>query len=289
MNIENINIIIAITCFNRREKTLSCLENLFNQQKVSNLKLNVIVVDDNSCDGTHEAIKTKFPTVDLIVGNGSLYWNGGMRLASEHALRIGFDYLLWLNDDTVLASEAILNLLGTYFEVTQNIGKEVIVVGTTRSSKNLIPTYGGVIRKSWFRRTGFTLLPPRDCPVECETMNGNCVLIPRVIVEAVGALDRRFVHGMGDFDYGLRARKAGYSIWITPGYIGVCDKNTLKGTFRDSSLSFKKRWQLFSSPKGLPLGPWLVFCRRHAGLFWPLFFIWPIIRFWIGFKESDVK
>jgi GT2 family glycosyltransferase len=109
-------------------------------------------------------------------------------------------------------------------------------------------------------------------------MNGNCVLIPRAVATGVGNLDSAFVHVMGDFDYGLRARTAGFGIWVLPGFAGICDKNSLAGTFFDRSLAVPERWRRMQSPKGLPPAEWKIFCRRHAGSLWMLYFFWPYLR-----------
>jgi GT2 family glycosyltransferase len=59
----------------------------------------------------------------------------------------------------------------------------------------------------------------------CDTMHGKCVLIPRSVVQIVGNLDPAFVHYIGDWDYGLRTRQEGCTVWIAPGYLGTCSLN----------------------------------------------------------------
>src|SRR5207302_2516035 len=60
---------------NRGELTLACLRSLFEQRRAG-IELHAYVVDDASSDGTPDAIKSEFPFVDLISGNGQLFWNG---------------------------------------------------------------------------------------------------------------------------------------------------------------------------------------------------------------------
>ena len=58
-------IAVLLTCFNRRDYTLSCLKSLFTAQKCYNeygkdkLNLEVFLVDDGSKDGTSDAIRHK--------------------------------------------------------------------------------------------------------------------------------------------------------------------------------------------------------------------------------------
>jgi GT2 family glycosyltransferase len=272
------NIAALLTCHNRKEQTLACLRALFSQELRPECRLVVYLTDDGSCDGTAVAVRERFPEVCLLAGDGTLFWNGGMRLAFGAALKGNYDYYLWLNDDTLLDSGVVAALLRTHTEVLTKSGAEAIVVGSTRSPQDGSPTYGGVVRRSRLRRTRFSLVEPAAVPVKCETMNGNCVLVPHAVAARVGILDRAFVHGMGDFDYGLRACAAGFAVWVMPGFVGVCEKNALTGTFYDDSLPLAERWRKMCSPKGLSPSEWRVFCKRHAGLLWPVFFFWPYLR-----------
>ncbi len=95
-------IAVLITSHNRREMTLACLDALVANRLPSAVTLAVILVDDGSMDGTPEAVRQRFPDVEVLPGTGRLYWNGGMRRAFGHALAAGFDAYLWLNDDTFL-------------------------------------------------------------------------------------------------------------------------------------------------------------------------------------------
>ena len=267
-----------LTCHDRREKTLAALGALTTQELPAGHRLEVFLTDDGSSDGTAAEISHRFPAVRILEGDGSLFWNGGMRLAFEEALKDGHDYYLWLNDDTLLAPGALTALLHTHRDVRTATGVEPIVVGTTCSPDNGNPTYGGVVRPSHSRRTRFRLVTPGTTPLECETMNGNCVLIPRSVAAAIGNLDPAFGHGMGDFDYGLRARAAGFTVWVMPGYAGTCGKNPQSGTFLDRSLPLGERWRKVRSPKGLPPTEWRFFCERHAGRLWRVFYLWPYLR-----------
>ena len=94
---------VLLTCHNRVEKTLKCLSKLFGQQVDESVKVTVYLVDDGSTDGTGIAVKDRYPDINVIYGDGSLFWNGGMHQAFAEALKVGFDYYLWLNDDTNLS------------------------------------------------------------------------------------------------------------------------------------------------------------------------------------------
>lgn len=267
-----------ITCHTRKAKTLACLEALFQNPLPEGYSLEVFLVDDGSKDGTSEAVKQQFPDVHLIGGDGSLYWNGGMRVAFAAAMEKGFDYYLWLNDDTLLYQTAIETLINTSHDLWAKQGKSVIVVGSTQDAKDGQHTYGGMVRPRKWKATTFQLVTPCDVPVECETMNGNCVLIPSEIAETVGNIEPKFAHAMGDADYGLRAGYAGFSLWVTSGFAGTCSHNSAIGSFNDSSLPVYVRLRKMMQPKGLPLSSWRVFTQRHAGNLWLLYWLWPYVK-----------
>ena len=267
---------VLITCHNRKDKTLACLEALFLNALPKNYSIEVFLVDDGSNDGTEHSVRDKYPKVNLIKGSGNLYWNGGMRVAFDIAMKKGFEFYLWLNDDTILFPTALQSLLTTFDEL-QSKGN-VIVVGSTRDKIDGQLTYGGMTCPSKWKPIKFELIAPQGVPVECETMNGNCVLIPNQSAHALGNLEPKFVHAMGDIDYGLRACYAGFSIWLIRGYAGTCSNNTLNDFLSNNSLSLVGRLREMIKPKNLPFSSWRVFTHRHVGLFWPLFWLWPYIK-----------
>jgi GT2 family glycosyltransferase len=271
-------IAVLITCHNRKEKTLACLDALFQNTLPDECTLDVFLVDDGSSDGTEEAVHQYYPMVDIIKGDGNLYWNGGMRVAFAAALEIGFDYYLWLNDDTLLYPSAIITLINTELALQAKQSKSVIVVGSTQEANHGRHTYGGVIRPNKSKAVSFSLIAPGDDPVECVTMNGNCVLIPDTVAQLVGNMEPKFAHAMGDIDYGLRARKSGVSVWVMPGFAGRCENNPTTGTFNDDNLPVSARLRKMMQPKGLPLSSWRVFTQRHAGILWPIYWLWPYAK-----------
>lgn len=107
---------VLLTCFNRKEKTSRCLQILFEQGLPEGLEFQVFVCDDGSKDGTGEMLTTEFAEVTVVQGNGHLFWNGGTNLAWNAAKDSGkFDFFLWLNDDTYLRPNALIDLFHQYF------------------------------------------------------------------------------------------------------------------------------------------------------------------------------
>ena len=272
------SIAILMTCFNRRESTLACLESLFAQNEQYPRSVQVILVDDGSTDGTGDAVKKTFPAVRVLPTEGNLFWNGGMRVAFAEALKGDYDFYLWLNDDTILFPHA-LDMLLRVAVMLEKEGRKAIVVGSTCNAETGKRSYGGVWQqRRWLRNTLVSVEPKSDQSQACDTMNGNCTLIPREIVRTLGNLDPAFTHSFGDMDYGFRARRAGFSVYITPSYLGSCADNSKAGTWRDASASLGTRWKHLSSRKGSPFREWSIYCRRHLGPLWPLYAVSPYVK-----------
>ncbi len=267
-----------ITCHNRKAKTLACLDALFRNILPEGYFLDVFLVDDGSTDGTERAVREHYPQANIFKGDGSLYWNGGMRVAFAAAMESGSDYYLWLNDDMMLYPKTLKSLITVANELRAKLGKDTIVVGSAQDAVDGWLTYGGVSRPSKLQLTTFRLIKPIETSVECETMNGNCVLISSAVAKVIGNIDKGFVHAMGDLDYGLRARYAGFSVWVMPGFAGSCANNFVTGSFNDSSLPVTVRLRKMLQPKVLPLSSWRVFTHRHAGALWPIYWLWPYAK-----------
>ena len=282
---EKPQIAVLITCHNRRNTTIACLRALYEQD----VNFAVYLVDDGSVDGTSDAVKTHYPAVKLLKGDGNLFWCGGMRKAFSEAMKEGYDYYLWLNDDTILEPKAIGKLLDIHRDLSKRGHQNSIVAGSTRDSNTGKPTYGGAVQSKHWYSNKFEFLRSTSELQECDTMHGNCVLIPHSVVEKVGNIDASFTHQRGDIDYGLRARQQNCSVWLAPGYIGHCDSNTLATSWADTKLSLYKRFQKVIGPKAFPINEWTIFTRRHSGAFWFFYWTLPYIRAIIGYKNRDLS
>ena len=260
---------VVMTCHNRRDTTLSCLDALFGQKEVDDLGMVVYLVDDGSTDGTAEAVADRFSSVKVLKGDGSMYWCGGMRRALEEAMKRDYQYYLWLNDDTTLMPGALRTLLDTTLETTREEGRQGIVVGAARDAVTGRLTYGGLVSSNSRRPLDLAPVEPTDQPQRCDTMNGNCVLVPREVVRRLGNLSPEFTHGIGDVDYGLRAQAAHVPVWLAPGYAGVCSNNP-GPRWLDPSVPLSQRLRFLHSPKGLPPREWAALLKRHRDSHWPV-------------------
>lgn len=81
---------VLLTVFNRKNVTIKGLETLFSAMKPVEDKysFDVYMTNDGCTDGTPESVKQLYPHVNVIDGEGGLYWSGGMRKAWVNAAKI---------------------------------------------------------------------------------------------------------------------------------------------------------------------------------------------------------
>lgn len=102
------DVFIVIVVHNRVQITRGCLLSLTAQ---SYTKFKIVVVDDGSSDGTEEMIRTEFPDVIILKGDGNLWWSGGTNLGVSYSLKHGSQYIITLNDDTLPDSDFVLKMV----------------------------------------------------------------------------------------------------------------------------------------------------------------------------------
>ncbi len=258
-------IAVLLTVHNRKEKTLQCLHDLFAQDPVDGYVIDIWLTDDGCTDGTAEAIARHYPEVHIVQGDGNLYWNRGMYTAWQAAATYcDYDFYLWLNDDT-FTYPYMLQELCQAAEMTDN---HAIIVGATQDSSHSIITYGG-----WKNKT---IPVPKDALTEVDFFNGNIVLIPRSVYQRLGNLDFYFTHSKGDFDYGMRAKKAGIKMYQVGHLLGECDLHERLDKWCDPEIPLAQRWRMLRRPNGMPPNETFHLEKRHNGLFTACFHYFTI-------------
>ena len=272
------NLAILITCHNRLEKTKECLKSIYFQKKIEQYDIKVFLVDDGSTDGTSEYIKENFPEIILIQGDGNLYWGGGMYLAWEEALNYkkNFDYFLWVNDDVIFFNDAFQTLL----ETKKN--DDDIIVGGFCDRLTRKRTYGGTVsEKKFLSPFRFKIIDVNGSAQEIDGINGNGVLITFSAFKKIGKFDKKFIHAGGDLDYSLRAKKKNIKVYLTPKYIGFCERSNFGENIENIKDIFNKK---SFYPK-----VWLHFCVKHGGFFWYFHFLFRFLRIFLKILINKIK
>ena len=258
-------IAVLLATFNRRDKTLQCLAQLFSQALPKDLSIEVFLTDDASPDATADAVKTNYPQVHLLQGSGSLFWAGGMRNSWGEAIKHDFDSYLLLNDDTVLKPDALSQLVNC-----ADGHPNAICIGSTVDTSGNI-SYGGRKLYDPHKVQSFSVYSDTDA-VECDMANANIMLVPREVVKSIGILSGSYTHSIADFDYTIRAKKAGFKSFVVPGILGYCIDDH-GNNWKSANVSLSDRIKYLKSPKGLAYSEYLYFIRRHFPQHLPAAFI----------------
>lgn len=265
-----LSIAVLMTVHGRIEATMKVIDAL-QKSTPSGVRLNFFITDDGSRDLTRETL-SDLDSVYLLPGDGSLYWAKGMHLAQNAALAEDFDYHLWVNNDVLLAPDALPKALGVVTDNRLAVGRFSELDGRTTS-------YGGLCKEG---RSPTRLTLQNACSAELvmvDTFNGNFVLIPRRAFEVVGLIEAGYAHAYGDLDYGLRCSRHGFELAVIPGFVGACPRNPTGGTWLDRGLTRRARFSELFSVKGRDLRSQWLYIRRFAGpASAPVFFIASYIK-----------
>lgn len=260
-------IAVLLTVFNRKATTLQGLKSLYKAIEIlgEDYSFDIYMTDDGSTDGTAEAVAKEFSDICITKGNGNLFWSGGMRKAWQASIDSGieYDFFLWFNDDAVLYENAFVILFRAY----EKNGPYCIVTGAFCGHDGKA-SYGGKIDEG-------NVIEPNGAYQDVALMNGNFVLVPFSAYSKLGTIDKKFKHGFGDYDYGLRAHKNHIRVVLTAEYVGICDRHDVEiPNYFSTKYGLLKRLKLSYNPQNSPYY-YFIFIFRHEGFFKAIkYFIW---------------
>ncbi|MBL7993856.1 glycosyltransferase family 2 protein [bacterium] len=277
---------LIILSYNGKQLTLDCLS--------SALKLNyktfiVVLVDNASTDGSVDAVKNEFADelssgkIILIENEINLGFAGGNNVGIKYAYENNADYVLLLNNDTVVDKELLSNMIPKC-ETDENIG----IAGPKiyyQNPPDQIWFAGGeiLLYKGQSRHIGIRQkdIGQFNTVRECDYITGCAMLIKRTVVNQVGYLDTVYPMYSEDADYCFRAKRQGFKmLYIPSGRVWHKISAAAGG-----QLTWKKiRFRLQSN---------FIFLRRHArGYHWftiPFYFVWDVSRVLVSVVTGRIK
>ena len=236
---KTLKIAIVTPIHNRREITLQCLRSLSRIDRTG-IDLSIFIVDDGSTDGSWEAIEHNFPEVNLIKGDGNLWFTEGTNVAIREAMKTEPDYVLAINDDSVFDQDFLRHMVETA-EMHPNsvVGPLLLLWDEPHRLFQTAPVWS-ILSGGWKHWQNQTVWTVPEQPWEVDIIVGNCVLIPAEAIRRCGVMDSRRFPNFGDAEYTPRMKKAGFRLIVDPRSRVFCQPNAIPQRLRQ-----KKTTQLF--------------------------------------------
>ncbi len=207
------NISAIVVSYNTREMTLRCLDAL--EAALREFKVEIILVDNASKDGSAEAARAAFPSVKVFASPR----NGGFGAANNEAMQAASgDYFLLVNSDAFIEAEAIETMLDF-----MRVNPRVAVVGPT------LVNHDGSAQDSCFRfpSPSYAWMENlwlsngykhnrRDEIRSVDFVIGACMLVRRSAYEEVGGFDEQFFMYCEEADWQRRMQDRGWEVMYIP-------------------------------------------------------------------------
>jgi len=222
---EYAELTVVVVSFNTRSLTLAALDTLFKTTKATNIR--VVVIDNDSQDGSADAIAEHFPEVDLVRSKENL----GFAKANNFAISAATsEWILLLNPDTECHEGSIDNLMGFAREHPEAGiwgGRTVFPDGTL----NIASCWNRMTMWSLFCRSfglssifnSIEFFNPeaiggwsRNSVREVDIVVGCFLLVRRELWNTLGGFNLKYFMYGEEADLCLRAAKLGYRPMITP-------------------------------------------------------------------------
>ena len=213
---------IIIVSWNTCDLLRRCLTSIEAQR--GNLEVEVIVVDNQSHDGTPEMIRAEFPQVILIEAKANLGFSVGNNVGLAQARG---EWLMLLNPDTEVVGDALPTLVRFLQEhpAVGLVGPDIFYAdGSRQPTRHRFPSPFTLFVTSTplypflacYLHHYYMTDKPVDEPQAVDWLSGAALLLRREVYERVGGLDERFFMYFEETDWQRRIKAAGWSICFVP-------------------------------------------------------------------------
>lgn len=234
---------VVVLNYNNKDTILDCLKSVYQSDYPD---FDVIVVDNDSKDGSLELVKQNFLTAKIIKNSANVGFSSGNNIGIRYALEKFADYVFLLNSDAFLKNDSLSFLVNEAETEKCSIACPVIF-----SEGNKIWYAGGKI--DWLRmRTVHNNIIKSKEPYKTEIATGCAMLISKEVFKQIGLLSEKYFLYYEDADFSINARRKGFAIKVVPMSI----VNHLEKSENNPSL--KIYWLVLSG---------LIFFKRNTPLF----------------------
>jgi hypothetical protein len=264
---------IIILNWNSYEVTKDCLLSL---RKLDYSNHEVVLVDNGSIDSSAEKLIETFPEIRLIKNGTNLGFTGGNNVGICDVLNRGADYLLLLNNDTVVAP----NFLSELVQVAESDVKIGILNPKIYFFEPADRLWcAGGVHKTWWSFPEMLGVHQRDNGKYNQTrevsfITGCAFLIKVEVVKRIGLLDEMFFHGFEDVDWSVRSLQAGFKAVYVPAAV-IWHKDSYV-TKKNAGKEFRDFYSTRNS---------ILFARKHLRRqYWPLFVL--SLSRWLAYRTT---
>lgn len=206
---------VILVNYNGEMYNNECIDSLLNSDYQN---LEIIVVDNASTDNSLNVLKNKYKNIiKIIESKENLGFSGANNLGIDLAKEIGCDYILLLNNDTVIKKNSIIEMM----RLANKYPNDVIAPKINYfDKKDIIWSAGGGI--NWAKGNTFHYGMNKydngefDEEKIIEFATGCALLLPLSIIEKVGYLEDEYFLYYEDTDYCTRIIKNGFTIRYCP-------------------------------------------------------------------------
>ncbi|NJD54594.1 MAG: glycosyltransferase family 2 protein [Candidatus Methanoperedens sp.] len=206
-------VVIIIINWNGKQDTIECLTSL---KKIDYSNFEIIIVDNASTDGSIECFRETFPEVTLIGNLQNLGFSGGFNVGIQKAIERAADYVLCLNNDTIL-DRGFLKELVIVGEQNNDIGGLGPKEYDYSNPKKIIYAGGkiGLIRSKNYR-CGEIDTGQCEKYIKTEMLCGAAIMLKTKALLNIGLFDSDYFFGSEDKDIAIRLMRSGYNIMYVP-------------------------------------------------------------------------
>jgi GT2 family glycosyltransferase len=210
-------LVVAIVLnHNQASYTRECLASLC---RVDYPQIRVLVVDNGSRDNSLREVTSEFPEVDFLWLSENLGVAGGRNAGLRRALGEDPEYILFLDNDTLVAPGFLSSLVARIETDSRIGGVQPKILFTDPPDR--ICTVGGKLHRriSHYRHpgSGHPDVPGVQHPAEIDIVSGCAGLFRSAVFDAIGLLDETYSpYCHEDVDWSLRMRLAGYRLVSEP-------------------------------------------------------------------------
>ena len=268
---------VAIAVHNSWGVLKPCLEHL--EQSDTEAELHLVVCDDGSTDNTRAQLAAHYPSVQVVGGDGSLWWTGGTNRAVELCLAAGCTHVLLLNPDVFVSPTTLSELLACSSAHNDAVCAAVVVDRDDPSRLVWAGSRWGCLAPGlpiWTNRylhrpgAGLGTLP--STPFKTHEVHGRAVLFPAKVMQRFGLHDDLTLpHYGGDTEYSLHLDAHGVEMLINPAAVVSLETRTTglgaTDTEQDWSLqaASQRYWKhLWDRKSGAQAPTWWTIARRHV-------------------------